>query len=51
MANRAGVIMVSHDESTLKQFCQSGIWITEGKAHWFDQIDDALRAYKDGMTK
>ena len=51
MANRAGLIMVAHDEGTLKQFCQAGIWITAGKAHWFDKIDDALKAYKDSVLK
>lgn len=49
MAHRAGLIMVAHDESTLKQFCQSGIWITDGTAHWFDRIDDALRAYRESI--
>lgn len=49
MTNRASLIMVAHDEATLKQFCQSGIWIEGGKAHWFDQIDDALNAYKDSI--
>ena len=49
MADRAGLIMVAHSESTLKQFCQSGIWITQGKAHWFDQIDEALLAYQDSI--
>jgi capsular polysaccharide transport system ATP-binding protein len=49
MANRAGLIMVAHDESTLKQFCQAGIWIVGGRAHWFDGIDDALREYKSSM--
>lgn len=51
MAGRAGLIMVAHDESTLKQFCQAGIWIVDGKAHWFDKIDDALNAYKDSIQK
>ncbi|WP_233835401.1 ABC transporter ATP-binding protein [Paraburkholderia sp. ZP32-5] len=45
-ANDASVIMVSHDEGTLRQFCQCGIWIDEGKAHWFDELEDALTAYK-----
>jgi capsular polysaccharide transport system ATP-binding protein len=45
--DRASVIMVSHDEGTLKQFCQSGIWINGGKAYWFDELDEALRAYKE----
>ena len=51
MAHRAGLIMVSHDEGTLKKFCQSGIWIHRGKAYWFDEIDDALKAYKDTLPK
>ncbi|RQR80749.1 ABC transporter ATP-binding protein [Burkholderia sp. Bp9012] len=47
--DRASVIMVSHDEGTLKQFCQSGIWINGGKAYWFDELDEALRAYKEAI--
>lgn len=49
LADRASLIMVSHGEGTLKQFCTAGIWIRDGKAHWFDRIDDALRAYKDSL--
>jgi len=50
LADRASLIMVSHGEGTLRQFCQAGIWIHAGKAHWFDQIDDALKAYKDSLS-
>ncbi|QRX81165.1 ABC transporter ATP-binding protein [Glaciimonas sp. PAMC28666] len=50
IANRAGLIMVSHGESTLRQFCSAGIWLHEGKAHWFDDIDDALRNYKESIA-
>ena len=49
LADHASLIMVSHSDGTLKQFCQAGIWIHQGKAHWFDQIDDALKAYKDSI--
>lgn len=49
MASQSSVIMVSHDESTLKQFCQSGIWINDGQAYWFDDLDEALKAYKDSL--
>lgn len=45
-ANQASVIMVSHDEGILKQFCSSAIWINEGRAHWFDDLDEALKEYK-----
>lgn len=51
LANRAGLIMVAHGESTLKTFCQSGIWLHNGQAHWFDQIDDALKAYKSTLPQ
>lgn len=51
LADHASLIMVSHGEGTLKKFCTAGIWIHEGKAHWFDQIDDALKAYKDSLPK
>ncbi|MDD5177476.1 MAG: ABC transporter ATP-binding protein [Sterolibacterium sp.] len=49
LADHASLIMVSHGEGTLKQFCSAGIWIHDGKAHWFDQIDDALKAYKETL--
>lgn len=48
-ASQASVIMVSHDEYTLNQFCQSGIWINDGQAYWFDALDDALKEYKDNL--
>ena len=51
LANRAGLIMVAHSEGTLKQFCSAGIWLHQGQAHWFDKIEDALKAYKDSLTK
>lgn len=49
LAGQAGIIMVSHDERTLKEFCRSGIWLHQGKAHWFDNIDDALKCYKESI--
>lgn len=49
LADHASIIMVSHGEGTLRQFCQAGIWLHDGKAHWFDDIGDALMAYKDSM--
>jgi capsular polysaccharide transport system ATP-binding protein len=50
MVGKASIIMVSHSESTLRDFCQAGIWLHQGQAHWFDQIDDALRAYNDSTS-
>jgi len=50
LADRAGLIMVSHGEGTLREFCQAGIWLHEGKAYWFDKVDDALRNYKESLA-
>ena len=49
LADRASIIMTGHEDGTLKTFCQSGIWLSGGKAQWFDDIDDALRAYKESI--
>ena len=51
MTSQAGLIMVAHDEGTLRDFCQAGVWIHDGKAHWFDDIEDALKAYRDTLPK
>lgn len=49
LAGRSGLIMVSHQEKLLKEFCSAGILLHEGKVEWFDEIDDALKAYKDSL--
>lgn len=51
LLNRAGLIMVAHNETMLKEFCQAGVWLNGGKAYWFDNIDDALLAYREESTK
>ncbi|MDR1936681.1 MAG: ABC transporter ATP-binding protein [Candidatus Accumulibacter sp.] len=50
MAGRAGLIMVAHDENTLRQFCQAAVFLYQGKAHWFDAIGEAFKAYKDTIS-
>jgi capsular polysaccharide transport system ATP-binding protein len=49
LSDRAGLIMVSHGEGTLRKFCSAGIWLHEGKAYWFDDLDDALKHYKESI--
>ena len=50
---QASLIIVSHADGILKDLCQAGIWLDEGKAHWFESIHDALDAYyaKAGIDK
>ncbi|MBB3230154.1 ABC transporter ATP-binding protein [Halomonas stenophila] len=44
---KASLIMVSHGESILREMCQAGIFLHQGRAQWFDEIDDAIAAYHD----
>jgi capsular polysaccharide transport system ATP-binding protein len=33
----------------LRQFCRAGIWLHEARAHWFDDIDHALKHYRESL--
>jgi capsular polysaccharide transport system ATP-binding protein len=50
LADHSSLIMVSHAEGILKEFCTAGIWLDNGQAHWFNDINDALKAYKDSIS-
>lgn len=50
LADKAGLIMVSHNDATLRQFCQAGIWLHKGHAYWYEDIEDALRNYKESIA-
>ncbi|KAA0019008.1 ATP-binding cassette domain-containing protein [Salinicola corii] len=43
--SKASLIMVSHGEGILKEMCQAGIFLDKGKAAWYDDIHDAIKAY------
>ncbi len=47
LADRASLIMVSHDEEILKTFCNAAVWLHEGKAHWYESVDEALSIYNE----
>lgn len=50
LADRASIVMVSHDERILKESCQAGIFLQNGRAHWYDKIDEALASYKESIS-
>ena len=50
LAHKASIIMVAHNDATLKAFCESGILLQKGKATWFNKLDDALLAYKESYS-
>lgn len=43
--DQASLIMVSHSESILKELCQAGIYLKDGQAIWYEDINDAIAAY------
>jgi capsular polysaccharide transport system ATP-binding protein len=50
LAGRSSIIMVSHGEGMLREFCTAGIWLDQGKAYWFDHIKEALMAYRKSLS-
>ena len=45
LAQRAGLILVSHSDATMKSFCDHAIWLHEGRVDRFDSVDEAITAY------
>lgn len=41
----ASLIMVSHSEGILKELCDAGIYLKDGQAIWYDDVNDAIAAY------
>ncbi|MCT7656467.1 hypothetical protein MBH78_21185 [Oceanimonas sp. NS1] len=44
---QSSLIIVSHAEGILKELCQAGIYLKEGQATWYDDINDAIAAYHE----
>lgn len=42
---KSSLIIVSHAEPIMKELCQAGIWLNEGRAYWYDDIHEALSDY------
>jgi capsular polysaccharide transport system ATP-binding protein len=42
---RSSLIMVSHSEGILKDLCEAGIFINDGRAYWYDDINEAIDEY------
>lgn len=43
--SKSSLIMVSHSEGILKEMCQAGIYLKQGEAFWYDNIEDAIAEY------
>lgn len=47
----ASLIMVSHSEGILKDFCQAGVYLKSGNAYWYDDINAAIAAYHSDVDE
>ncbi|WP_409523348.1 ABC transporter ATP-binding protein [Nitrincola sp. MINF-07-Sa-05] len=43
----SSLVIVSHSEGILKDLCQAGVWLHQGRAFWFDNVNDAIDAYHE----
>lgn len=43
----SSLIMASHQEGILRELCQAGVYLENGRATWFDDIGDAIHAYHE----
>ncbi len=43
------VIMVSHSNGTLRDYCTSGIVLENGKLNYFTELEDAIRVHEQNM--
>ncbi len=50
LVDRAGVILVSHQEGIIREVCSAGIWLHEGGAYWFDDVKEALQNYRKSLA-
>lgn len=48
---KSSLIMVSHSVGILKDLCQSGIWLHQGQAIWYDKLSDAIKDYNKSIGK
>lgn len=52
LLKKSSLIMVSHGEKALRDFCEAGILLSNGSARWFDDVGDALKEYhKDSAPR
>jgi len=40
------IIMVTHDTSAIREYCDHGIVLANGNLHYFHEVDDAIELYK-----
>jgi len=47
---RVQVFMVSHSEPTLREYCNAALLLEQGRATYFDDLDEGLGVYKESVA-
>lgn len=45
----AGMLMVSHSTSTIRKYCDAGLVLEKGEAHYFENVEDAIALHERNM--
>ncbi|MBU2532434.1 MAG: ATP-binding cassette domain-containing protein [Alphaproteobacteria bacterium] len=45
----AKILMVSHGMGTLREYCEAGVVLQDGKLTYYDDLEDAIRHHQDYM--
>jgi capsular polysaccharide transport system ATP-binding protein len=48
---RSDIIMVSHSNQSLKEYCTTGVVLEDGNLTYFPNIDDAILMHDDNMAR
>ena len=46
---QSGAIMVNHAMPELRQYCDSGLVLENGKVHYFEDLEEAIALHQDLM--
>jgi len=49
--SRAGLLMVSHNMNTIRDFCDCGGVLENGTFHFFDDVEDAIAYYQTSQRR
>lgn len=47
---QSGAIMVNHGMAELRQYCDSGLVLENGKVHYFDDLEEAIALHENLMS-
>jgi len=50
LAETADLVMVSHNEKTLRDYCDAGAVLEAGRLRWFDDVEEALALHRRNMA-